>query len=47
MMQLFEARTLVELDSVVEGEPRRLRVRLMSLAVENGTAFFEGSAEAA
>jgi hypothetical protein len=45
MLRLFGARQPVEFEGVVEGEPTRLMVTLVSLDSVSGVAFFEGSGE--
>ena len=47
MLSLFEARRPVEFEGMVDGEPRRLMVTLMTLDPVSGIAFFEGSADSA
>jgi hypothetical protein len=47
MVQLFEARQPVEFEGVVDDEPRRLMVTLITVDQVSGIAFFEGYGESA
>jgi hypothetical protein len=47
MVRLFDARQPVDFEGVVDDEPRRLTVTLVSVDPVSGIAFFEGYGESA
>lgn len=45
LVELLAAREPVEYQGMIDGEPRRLRVRLTDLSVTSGMAYFQGLGE--
>lgn len=45
LVELLGAREPVEYQGLIDGEPRRLRVRLTDLSLTSGMAYFQGLGE--